>query len=86
MSEADASGALAALSELGVLSAIDAGAGFDGLTGGRALALLPEDGRADLLLMASLLLHRRRTDRTTPSERCSRCSTSSSSRPAIASG
>lgn len=56
LTEADAVGALAELRELGVLSAIDPGVSFDEQLARGALALLPSDGRADLLLMASLLL------------------------------
>jgi tRNA nucleotidyltransferase (CCA-adding enzyme) len=56
LGEADATAALAALSELGVLSAIDPHLSFPEPLAQRARALLPEDGRADLLLMASLLL------------------------------
>jgi tRNA nucleotidyltransferase (CCA-adding enzyme) len=64
LSEADAVSALEALSELGVLQALaplPAGDGepalqLDAALARRALALLPEDGRPDLLLMASLLL------------------------------
>jgi tRNA nucleotidyltransferase (CCA-adding enzyme) len=62
--EADPVAALAALSELGVLGALASsleGEGestlqFDADLAERALALLPEDGRPDLLLVASLLL------------------------------
>ncbi|MGO9321293.1 MAG: hypothetical protein ACLQBY_10910 [Solirubrobacteraceae bacterium] len=54
--EGDALAALGALSERGVLNALDPRLHFDGKLARRALALLPEDGRADLLLMASLLL------------------------------
>jgi tRNA nucleotidyltransferase (CCA-adding enzyme) len=68
LGEADALGALEALSELGVLHAIASppasspegnGAAtlqLDAALARSALALLPEDGRPDLLLMASLLL------------------------------
>jgi tRNA nucleotidyltransferase (CCA-adding enzyme) len=56
LSEGDALSALTALSELGVLSAIDPELSFDEVLARRALALLPDDGRPDLLLMASLLL------------------------------
>jgi len=56
LGEADATAALAALSELGVLAAIDPSLSFEESLARRALALLPQDGRADLLLMAALLL------------------------------
>jgi tRNA nucleotidyltransferase (CCA-adding enzyme) len=56
LGEADTLAALAALSELGVLSAIDPELSFEEALARRALALLPDDGRRDLLLMASLLL------------------------------
>jgi tRNA nucleotidyltransferase (CCA-adding enzyme) len=56
LGEADAVAALGALSSLGVLTAIDAELTFDEALAHRALGLLPEDGRRDLLLMASLLL------------------------------
>jgi tRNA nucleotidyltransferase (CCA-adding enzyme) len=57
LGEADAPATLASMSELGVLAALPTGFRFDGDVAGRAMALLPRDGRADLLLMASLLLH-----------------------------
>ena len=62
LGEADAAGALEALSELGVLQAIASSPGgeprlaLDTAIARSALALLPSDGRPDLLLMASLLL------------------------------
>jgi tRNA nucleotidyltransferase (CCA-adding enzyme) len=56
LAEADAIGSLAGLDRLGVLRAIDPELSFDEALVRRALTLLPEDGRADLLLMASLLL------------------------------
>jgi len=56
LGEANAIESLVALDALGVLRAIDPELGFDGPLARRALALLPEDGRANLLLMASLLL------------------------------
>jgi len=56
LGEADATEALDALSELGVLPAIDPSLSFDASLARRALALLPQDGRGDLLLMAALLL------------------------------
>jgi tRNA nucleotidyltransferase (CCA-adding enzyme) len=54
--EADAIASLAALDGLGVLRAIDPELSFDATLAERATALLPSDGRPDLLLMASLLL------------------------------
>lgn len=54
--EDDAVASLGALSELGVLHALEPRLHFDAELACRALALLPEDGRPDLLLMASLLL------------------------------
>jgi tRNA nucleotidyltransferase (CCA-adding enzyme) len=56
LGEADASAALTALGELGVLAAIDPELSFDAALARRALALLPDDGRPGLLLMAVLLL------------------------------
>ncbi|HSZ13780.1 MAG TPA: hypothetical protein VK790_07080 [Solirubrobacteraceae bacterium] len=64
LGEADAIAALAALEELGVLAALTSspdGAGkpklrLDRERARHALALLPEDGRPDLMLLASLLL------------------------------
>ncbi len=56
LGEAEAIASLAALDTLGVLRAIHPELSFDEALARRALALLPEDGRADLLLMASLLL------------------------------
>jgi len=56
LGEADPVAALGALSELGVLSALDPRLRFDQRLARRALALLPEDGRPEELLMASLLL------------------------------
>jgi tRNA nucleotidyltransferase (CCA-adding enzyme) len=56
LGEADAPAALRELSELGVLSAIDAGLAFDERLARAALALLGDDGRGEVLLMASLLL------------------------------
>jgi tRNA nucleotidyltransferase (CCA-adding enzyme) len=61
LSETDAVGALEALSELRLLQALASSPGrptlqLDAALVRRALALLPEDGRPDLLLMASLLL------------------------------
>ncbi len=56
LGEADAQAALAAMSGLGVLAAIDARLGFDEDLARRALAALPQDARADVLLLALLLL------------------------------
>jgi tRNA nucleotidyltransferase (CCA-adding enzyme) len=56
LGEADAPAALTALCELGVLAAIDPELSFDEALARRGLALLPDDGRLDLLLMATLLL------------------------------
>jgi tRNA nucleotidyltransferase (CCA-adding enzyme) len=56
LSETGAIASLTALDRLGVLSAIDPRLHFDEKLAQRAVALLPEDGRLDLLLMASLLL------------------------------
>jgi tRNA nucleotidyltransferase (CCA-adding enzyme) len=55
--EDDAPAALESMSDLDVLAALPAGFRFDRELAERASALLPADGRADLLLMASLLLH-----------------------------
>jgi tRNA nucleotidyltransferase (CCA-adding enzyme) len=57
LSEAGAPAALDSMGELGVLAALAPGLRFESDLAERALALLPADGRADLLLMASLLLH-----------------------------
>ncbi len=57
LGEDGAPAALQSMSDLGVLAALPAGLRFDRDLAERALALLPPDGRADLLLMASLLLH-----------------------------
>jgi tRNA nucleotidyltransferase (CCA-adding enzyme) len=54
--EPDALAALAAISDLGVLSALDPRLRFNERLARDALATLPEDGRADLLLLATLLL------------------------------
>ncbi len=62
LKEDDALGALEALSELGVLGALASSPQgqptlqLDATLARRALALLPEDGRPDLLMMAALLL------------------------------
>jgi tRNA nucleotidyltransferase (CCA-adding enzyme) len=57
LSEADAPAALAAMADLGVLAALPGGLRFERVLAERAIALLPPDGRPDLLLMASLLLN-----------------------------
>jgi tRNA nucleotidyltransferase (CCA-adding enzyme) len=56
LGEADAVGALAALEELGVLRALPPRLDFDPALALRALELLPGDARADLELLACLLL------------------------------
>jgi len=56
LGEADAVAALVCLGTLGVLSAVHPGLCLQEHVARRALALLPADGRPDLLLMASLLL------------------------------
>ncbi|HEV3318330.1 MAG TPA: hypothetical protein VG053_01175 [Solirubrobacteraceae bacterium] len=56
LGESDAIGALAALDELGLLTALHPRLRFDRGAIERALALLPEDGRPDLLTMAALTL------------------------------
>ncbi|HYM55122.1 MAG TPA: hypothetical protein VES97_07145 [Solirubrobacteraceae bacterium] len=56
LGEADPVASLEALDRLGVLAALDAGLHLDVRLARRALELLPEDGRPELLLMASLLL------------------------------
>jgi tRNA nucleotidyltransferase (CCA-adding enzyme) len=56
LGEPDAVGALAALEELGVLRALPPGLDFDRALARRALELLPGDARADLELLACLLL------------------------------
>lgn len=56
LSEAGAVASLQALQQLGVLRAIDASLSFDEMLAHRGLSLLPADGRADLLLLATLLL------------------------------
>jgi len=55
--EPGASAALDSMGELGVLAALAPGLRFESDLAERALPLLPPDGRPDLLLMASLLLH-----------------------------
>jgi tRNA nucleotidyltransferase (CCA-adding enzyme) len=54
--EPDAVAALDELRRLGLLAALDPCLGFEEPRARRALALLPEDGRIDLLLLASVLL------------------------------
>jgi len=56
LGEPGAVAALAAMSELGVLGALHPRLRFEEPVAGKALALLPEDGRADLALLASLVL------------------------------
>jgi tRNA nucleotidyltransferase (CCA-adding enzyme) len=56
LTEADPIASLTALDTLGVLRAIDPELSVDEPLVRRALTLLPDDGRVDLLLMASLLL------------------------------
>jgi tRNA nucleotidyltransferase (CCA-adding enzyme) len=56
LAEADPVAALTALADLGVLAALEPRLKFDPDMVRGALALLPEDGRADLLLLASLFL------------------------------
>jgi tRNA nucleotidyltransferase (CCA-adding enzyme) len=56
LGEADPVAALGELDRLGVLAALEPRLRFDAGLARRALELLPADGRADLLLLASLLL------------------------------
>lgn len=56
LGEGDAPASLAALDALGVLSALDRRLAFDESLARRALALLPDDGQQEVLLMAALLL------------------------------
>jgi tRNA nucleotidyltransferase (CCA-adding enzyme) len=56
LAEPDAVGALAAMDDLGLLAALHPRLRFDRATIERGLALLPEDGRPDLLTMAALTL------------------------------
>jgi tRNA nucleotidyltransferase (CCA-adding enzyme) len=56
LGEADAVGAFAAIDRLGVFAALERRLRFDPKLAHRALPLLPRDGRADLLLLAVLLL------------------------------
>jgi tRNA nucleotidyltransferase (CCA-adding enzyme) len=71
LQEADPLGALAAMHELGVLSAIDRSLDFDSELACTALELLPEDARADVVLVASLLLRRSSTAEEQPQRRIS---------------
>ncbi len=57
LAEQGAPAALEQMGELGVLAALTPGLRFERDLAERALALLPADGRRDLLLMASLLAH-----------------------------
>jgi tRNA nucleotidyltransferase (CCA-adding enzyme) len=56
LAEGDPVASFAGLEDLGVFTAQERRLRFDPELANRALALLPEDGRADLLLLASLLL------------------------------
>jgi tRNA nucleotidyltransferase (CCA-adding enzyme) len=56
LGEADAVASLAALSEVGVFAALHPRLRFEQPVARMALALLPEDGRPDLALLASLVL------------------------------
>lgn len=56
LGESDTIGALAAMDELGLISALHPRLRFDRGALERSLALLPEDGRPDLLAMAALTL------------------------------
>ncbi|HWY90308.1 MAG TPA: hypothetical protein VNY31_06510 [Solirubrobacteraceae bacterium] len=56
LSEPDATGALAAMGKLGLLTALHPRLRFDRTTIERPLVLLPDDGRPDLLTMAALTL------------------------------
>jgi len=56
LAEADAIASLAALSEMGVLDALHTRLRFEQPVARATLALLPEDGRPDLALLASLVL------------------------------
>jgi tRNA nucleotidyltransferase (CCA-adding enzyme) len=56
LAEADAIASLAALSEMGVLDALHPRLRFEQPVARATLALLPEDGRPDLALLASLVL------------------------------
>jgi len=56
LGEADPVAAFAALDQLGVFTALEPRLRFDHDLARAALDLLPEDGRSDLLLLASLLL------------------------------
>jgi tRNA nucleotidyltransferase (CCA-adding enzyme) len=56
LAEADAVRALGALGALGALATLEPWLRFDAELARRALAILPADGRADLLLLAEMLL------------------------------
>jgi tRNA nucleotidyltransferase (CCA-adding enzyme) len=56
LAEGDAVSALVAMGQLGILEALEGRLELDEQLTRRALTLLPPDGRADLLMMASLLL------------------------------
>jgi tRNA nucleotidyltransferase (CCA-adding enzyme) len=56
LGEANPVGAFSALDRLGVFAALEPRLRFDPELARRALALLPDDGRSDLMLIASLLL------------------------------
>ena len=56
LAEPDAIAALAALDDIGVLSALHPPLGLDPALARSAVEMLPEDGRADLLLLACLML------------------------------
>jgi tRNA nucleotidyltransferase (CCA-adding enzyme) len=56
LTEDDPLPALGAMDELGLLAALDSQLRFDSELARRALSLLPPDGRADLMLLAELLL------------------------------
>jgi tRNA nucleotidyltransferase (CCA-adding enzyme) len=56
LAEPNAPAALAALDELGVLSALHSALRFDESLAREALSLLPADGRSEVLLLAALLL------------------------------
>jgi tRNA nucleotidyltransferase (CCA-adding enzyme) len=55
LAEPDPVSALVALDELGVLAALEPGLGFDERLARRALAMLPDEGREDVLLLGVLL-------------------------------
>jgi tRNA nucleotidyltransferase (CCA-adding enzyme) len=68
LAEADPVKALSALSELGLLAALEPWLRFEEELARRALAILPHDGRLDLLLLAQLLLAPVRAGDTEPGE------------------